>query len=266
VTPALEQDGAPRILVVEHERAVPVGMLGERLAAAGLAVETVGPDAGRPIPRTPDGCAGVVVLGGSMGPTDDDVAPWLPDVRALIAACLDAGTPLLAICLGAELLAHVTGGRVGTIAAGPEIGLTPVRLLPSAAQDALLTGLPPVADAVQWHSLEAQALPAGAVVLAESDRCANQAFRIGGTAWGVQFHPEVLGDITADWAADEQAELESLELDGDRIVGAVRRAEPELRATWTVLADNWIAVVRSALSGSSARGGAATAAATSARR
>jgi GMP synthase-like glutamine amidotransferase len=75
---------APRVLVVEHERAVPVGLLGERLAAVGCRVETVGPDAGRPIPRIPDGYDGVIVFGGSMGPTDDGLAPWLPDVRRAV--------------------------------------------------------------------------------------------------------------------------------------------------------------------------------------
>lgn len=259
-----EGDRAPRVLVVEHERTVPAGMLGERLQASGLSVETAGPDAGSPIPRLPDGYDGVVVLGGSMGPTDDDLAPWLPDVRALIAACLDAGTPLLAICLGAELLAHVAGGRVAPNANGPEVGLTPIRLLPAAADDALLAGVPPVAAAVQWHSLEVRALPAGAVLLAESDRCANQAFRLGDAAWGVQFHPEVLAGIAAGWAEQEFADLEALALDGDAVVGAVREAEPLLRDTWTGLADNWIAVVRAAVV-SGASGGTGRAAASSAR-
>jgi GMP synthase-like glutamine amidotransferase len=90
-------------------------------------------------------------------------------------------------------------------------------------------------------------------VLATSDRCANQAFRLGDAAWGVQFHPEVLAEITAGWAATEQAELEAEGLDGGTIVGAVRDAEPQLRATWTTLADNWIAVVQG-----SVRSGAAT--------
>jgi GMP synthase-like glutamine amidotransferase len=232
------------VLVVEHEHTVPIGLLGEQLAAAGCHVETVGPDTGRPVPREPDGYDGIVVLGGSMGPTDDDVAPWLPDVRALIETCLAAGTPLLAICLGAELLAHVAGGRVGPIAAGAEIGLTPIRLLPAAAADPLLAGVPALAAAVQWHSLEAQTLPADAVVLAASDRCANQAFRLGDGAWGVQWHPEVLADITAGWARAEQAELAAQGLDGAAVVGAVREAEHRLRTTWTVLADNWISVLR----------------------
>jgi GMP synthase-like glutamine amidotransferase len=244
------------VLVVEHERTVPVGLLGERLAAAGCRVETVGPDAGRPVPGVPDGYDGVVVLGGSMGPLDDDVAPWLPEVRALIAATLAAGTPLLAICLGAELLAHVAGGRVGPIPAGPEIGLTPIRLLPAAATDPMLAGVPLLATAVQWHSLETQALPPEAVVLAESDRCRTQAFRLGDAAWGVQFHPEVRADSTAGWASTEQADLDALRLDGATIVRAVRDAEPELRAVWTGLADNWIGVVRrSALSGVGAAAG-----------
>jgi GMP synthase-like glutamine amidotransferase len=264
VSAAGTQGRTPRVLVVEHERTVPAGLLGERLADAGVLVETVGPDAGRTVPRDPAGYDGVVVLGGSMGPTDDDVAPWLPEVRTLIARCLEAEVPLLAICLGAELLAHVAGGRVAPIAAGPEIGLTPIRLLPAAADDALLAGVPQESSAVQWHSLETQVLPAGAVALAASDRCANQAFRLGDTAWGVQFHPEVLGDITAGWADQEQAELDRLALDGDTVVGAVRGAESRLRATWTGLADNWTAVVgRAAVSGASA--GSATAAGSSAR-
>jgi hypothetical protein len=99
--------------------------------------------------------------------------------------------------------------------------------------------------------LEAQQLPVGAVLLAESDRCANQAFRLGDTAWGVQFHPEVLADITAGWAEHEFADLEALSLDGDTVVGEIRDAEPRLRATWLGLADNWIAVVRAAVSGAS---------------
>jgi GMP synthase-like glutamine amidotransferase len=233
-----------RVLVVEHERTVPAGLLGERLRAAGCTVQTVGPDAGAPVPLAPDGVDGVLLLGGSMGPTDDALAPWLPDVRALIAACLERGTPLLAICLGAELLAHVAGGAVARIPAGPEIGLTPVRPLPPAADDLVLRRMPATAEAVQWHSLEASALPDGAVVLASSDRCANQAFRIGDTAWGVQFHPEVDADITAGWARNEAADLAEAGLEADQVVSAVRSAEPRLRATWTALADDWIAVVR----------------------
>jgi GMP synthase (glutamine-hydrolysing) len=256
---------APRVLVVEHERTVPAGLLGERLAAAGCRVETVGPDTGRAIPLEPGGYDGVVVLGGSMGPMDDDVAPWLPDVRALIAASLAAGTPLLAICLGAELLASVAGGRVGPIAGGPEIGLTPIRLLPAAAVDALLPGVPSLAPAVQWHWLEAQALPEGAVVLAESEHCANQLFRLGDVAWGVQFHPEVLADVTAGWASADEADLKALAVDGAAVLDAVRGAEPELRAVWSRLADNWIAVVRGARV-SSASAGTGRSGGSSARR
>ena len=234
----------PRVLVVEHDQAGPVGLVGERLRAAGCLVQTVGPDAGVPVPRTPDGVDGVIVLGGPMGPTDDDVAPWLPDVRALLSACLREGRPVLAICLGAELLAHVAGGVVGRIPAGPEIGLTRVRPLPAAAGDLVLGRMPQDAEAVQWHSLEASALPAEAVVLATSDRCANQAFRIGDAAWGVQFHPEVDAAITAVWAANGPADLAEAGLDAPTVVGAVRDAEERLRATWAALADDWIAVVR----------------------
>lgn len=232
-----------RVLVVEHEANAGVALVGERLVAAGLALHTVGPEAGQPIPRVPDGFHGVIVLGGTPGPTDDDQASWLPRVRELIRACLDQQVPFLGICLGAQLLAVVAGGTVGAARNGPEVGLYDLRLSDAGSADPLLSGLPPEVKAVEWHFLEVQDLPPGSVALARSDRCPHQAFRAGPVAWGLQFHLEALTSTAEAWAQDGQDDLLSLDLQAADVVDPVRAAEPTLRAWWSQVADRWAQVV-----------------------
>ena len=140
-----------QVLVVEHEADAGAGLLGERFDAAGVPWTVVGPATGREVPTTCTGYDGVVVLGGTPGPTEDDAAAWLPRVRDLIADCLATTTPYLGVCLGAQLLAVVAGGTVSVARQGPELGVTPMRLTGHAADDPLLAGLPEELAALQWH-------------------------------------------------------------------------------------------------------------------
>ena len=231
-----------RVLVVEHERNAGAGLVGERLELAGVEVAVVGPSAGRDVPTTADGHDGVIVLGGTPGPTDDHAADWLPRVRALTEDCLRTTTPFLGICLGAQLLAVVAGGVVREAAQGPELGLTGMRFTDAVAGDPLLDGLPPTVTALQWHYLEVSDLPTGAVALCSSERCRNQAFRVGERAWGLQFHLEALAGTAEDWSA-EGDELSALGIEPAALVGEVRAAEAQLRGWWSGVADRWIAVV-----------------------
>lgn len=232
------------VLVIEHQGDAGLGLFGEQLAARGIATDVVGPDAGGTVPTSLDGFDGLIVLGGSMGPTDDDRAPWLPATRALLAEGVDRGLPTLGICLGAQLLATATGGHVRTMPGGPEVGLCAIAFAESAEGDALFDSFAArVPTALQWHWLEADALPDGAHVLASSEACANQVFRIGERAWGVQFHPEALGDTARGWADDGVDDLAELGLDGDQLVGTVRDAEPLLRDTWARVADRFAELV-----------------------
>ncbi|WP_344294150.1 glutamine amidotransferase-related protein, partial [Agromyces neolithicus] len=111
-----------RVLIVEHESNAGIGLVGERIAAAGVDMVVVGPEAGGEVPESAAGFDGVVVLGGTPGPTDDDDAVWLPRVRALIADCLAREVPYLGICLGGQMLAVVAGGVVGPVRSGAEVG------------------------------------------------------------------------------------------------------------------------------------------------
>ncbi len=231
-----------RLLVVEHEADAGLGFVGERLEDHPIEVVVVGPHTGNEVPDSIDGFSGLIVLGGSSGPTDDDIAPWLPATRQLLADAVEREVPTLGICLGAQLLATATGGRVQRMQQGPEVGVHEILVATSAHDDPLLGELAgkqiPV---VQWHWLEADRLPEGAEVLASSTSCVNQAYRLGSSAWGVQFHPEALGDTAQDWTRVEDLTQDGL--DPDTVVRGVREAESRLRETWAGLADRFAALV-----------------------
>lgn len=232
-----------RVLVVEHEANAGIGLVGERIVAAGVEMVVVGPEAGGEVPESAVGFDGVVVLGGTPGPTDDDDAVWLPRVRALIADCLAREVPYLGICLGGQMLAVVAGGVVGPVRSGAEVGLSRLELTDAAAGDPLLGGLPTHLEAMQWHFLEVHDLPPGAVSMAASDRCPNQAFRVGPAAWGVQFHLEALAATAEAWARDDSEDLASVGLTREHVIAPMRAAEPALRDTWARVADRWAALV-----------------------
>ena len=131
----------------------------------------------------------------------DDHHPWLSEENFFLQRLLDLHKPLLGICLGAQLLAKAAHAPVYP-ADEPEIGWYPVELTPDAADDPLLSRLPARFDALQWHYY-AHGLPSGAVELARNRVCI-QAFRLGDSAWGVQFHPEVTLQQIEGWLQEDE--------------------------------------------------------------
>lgn len=180
----------PRALIVVNDpesgpRAIP-----SFLDAAG--VDAVVRDATvAPLPESLDGFAALVMLGGGIMPNQDADAPWLPAERTLAAQAIERDIPTLGICLGAQILAHTAGGYVHPDGPHPERGLTEITLLETAAGDPLLAPLGSTAYFMENHRDFVETLPDRATLLAQSDRCAVQAFRFGSSVWGVQFHPEV---------------------------------------------------------------------------
>jgi GMP synthase-like glutamine amidotransferase len=185
----------------------------------------------------------VLVLGGAMGPADDDRCPWLPATRGLIVRAVDQAVPTFGICLGGELLALACGGEVTRGVNGPELGVLPVRLRPAAAGDPLFDGLVDPASVVQWHWEEISRLPESAVWLADGDAYPHQAFRVGPAAWGVQGHPEVTADIASAWAREDSPLLVAAGRDPASLVAEVRDAEPALTKTWQPVATRFAGLV-----------------------
>src|SRR5690606_18167727 len=111
--------------------------------------------------------------------------------------------PTLAICLGAQMLAHAYGARVAVAEAGPEIGRRLVARRDAADSDPLFSQVPFTPDVIQWHFDEIVELPPGATLLAASPRYAHQAFRLGPRAWATQFHIEPTAAMIRRWAAKD---------------------------------------------------------------
>ena len=176
--------------------------------------------AGEPIPSDVDGHAALILLGGGMLPDADDESPWLKAERELLRATTEQDrVPVLGICLGAQLLAHTFGGEVRGKYGLPEKGVTELRLLPGAEDDPLLAGLPTTVRAIESHQDQITRLPAEAVLLMSSDRCAHQMLRIG-RSWGVQFHPEVTADRVRRWNPER---LRSWGFDPEVVIAAAER-------------------------------------------
>ncbi|MFC6704828.1 type 1 glutamine amidotransferase [Flexivirga alba] len=232
-----------RILVVEHEDGTGPGYLGECLVEAGLELHVVRPYLDDRLPESLSGYDGFIVLGGTQSPFDDEAAPWLSAVRDLIRLALGERLPLLGVCLGGEMLADVAGGQVTHATRGPEVGLRRLTKHPGAADDPLFGDLPDAAPAVEWHWEEILALPPGAVPLVGTEPYPHQAFRIGDTAWGLQFHPEVLTEAVNAWADHARDHLATEGRTPADVADEVRVAEPELREVWRGVARRWAGVI-----------------------
>ncbi len=173
-----------RLLVAEHGRHAPAGLLADWAAGRSLSVQTVALHAGEPLPAAP-GFDAAVILGSELTAYDDTV-PWLAGELAFIERMLAASVPVLGICFGAQALARVLGGRLYRLDV-PEIGWAHVA-----------SERPGMADGpwLSWHR-DAFDLPAGAVRIAANEVCV-QGFCYGPHA-GLQFHPEATQPIAASW-------------------------------------------------------------------
>jgi GMP synthase (glutamine-hydrolysing) len=185
-----------RVLAVTHGPNVGPGVFADAVAAgAHELVEWEVPSRGAPT----EAADAVIVLGGAMHPDEEARHDWLrPELRYLEAQ-LERGTPLLGVCLGSQLIARAASARVFR-AEEPEVGWLPVELTEAGAADEVGRALPERFDAFQWHHYTHE-LPAGAVELARSRVC-TQAFRLG-SAWGIQFHPEVRRAQVDSWLAED---------------------------------------------------------------
>ncbi len=235
-----------RVVVIEHEVGAGLGFFAGWLEDAGIGYEIVRPHRGEAVPTDPG--AGLVVLGGSPSAWDDEGCAWLPDVRHLIAGAVESGVPTLGICLGAQLMTIACGGTVERGTDGLEIGLCSIELLPEAAGDRLFGPVAeamPEPEAVQYHYDAMTELPPGAVRLATGSPYPNQAYRLGESAWAVQFHPEATAEIFMSWTAEgELADQDVAELDR-----GVKESEANLQAAWRPLAEGFAALVRERLTG-----------------
>ncbi len=180
--------------------------------------------AGEAPPVDSDGFDWLIVMGGPMNVYQDDAHPWLPSEKHLIHEAINAGKRVLGICLGAQLIADVLGGKVYQNDER-EIGWFPVRAVSAGVTSPF--AFPRETPVFHWHG-DTFALPPGSVWLAESDGCAHQAFVVGTHVLGLQFHLEMTAagvSGIAQGCADELTPGRFIQ-PADMIISQAKQNEP----------------------------------------
>ena len=194
------------VLCVRNDRDDTLGIAVPALSEHGVPVVRV--DAFEAEPRWPafEEISGLIVFGGEMNVDEIERFPYLLTQRELMRRAVDAGMPVLGICLGAQMLARVLDARVYR-AAVRELGFKPIRITEAGQADPLLGSFHTGDRVFQWHE-DTFDLPDGAELLAAGDDVRVQAFRMGRNAWGIQFHFEVDAEGVDAWLRVAEPSLE----------------------------------------------------------
>ncbi len=171
----------------------------------------------------------LLIMGGPMNIYEHRNHPWLPAEKRFIKRAIDSGKTVLGICLGAQLIADVMGAKIYQNAT-MEIGWYPVRF--AGARNAVrpMRDFPDELTVLHWHG-DTFDLPPGAVHLATSEACQNQAFACGQRVIGLQFHiemdaPDVAAFLDDLLPAPLPGQIQSAEelLDGQRHLPTIHAA------------------------------------------
>jgi GMP synthase (glutamine-hydrolysing) len=199
-----------RALAIVHQPDAGSGVFADEILSRGVELdEWMLSERGTGPPREIAHYDAVLTFGGAMHADQEDRYPWLRFEKDFLAAMLDDGMPILAVCLGCQLLADAAGGTARR-ASEPEIGWFEVEVTGEGASDPVIGPLAPSFTGFQWHSYEALP-PEGAAILARSRIC-GQAYRIGEVAWGIQFHAEVSAADVAHWIDDYQVDEDAVRI------------------------------------------------------
>ncbi|KAF1027468.1 MAG: GMP synthase [glutamine-hydrolyzing] [Burkholderia plantarii] len=181
----------------------------------------------------------LVVLGGPIGACDDQQYPTLAPLVALLRQRIDAGLPTLGICLGAQLIARVLGARVYR-AAAREIGWHPLTLTAAGAASALHHVDGALTSMLHWHG-DTFDLPPGAIHLASTPACANQAFSWGNHVLALQCHPEIAAERFEAWLIGHAGEIAATPgLDANHLRRETARLAPALEQAAAKMLGAWL--------------------------
>lgn len=224
-----------KVLIVLHQETSSPGKLGQMLRAKGFDLDIRRPRFGDPLPATMAGHAGAIIFGGPMSANDPD--DFIRQEIDWIGVTLKEGAPFLGVCLGAQMLVKHLGGGVCAHCEGcAEIGFYKLEATEAGRR---LTDWPGMV--YQWHR-EGFDLPRGAQLLARGELFENQAFSVGGTAIGLQFHTELTYAMACRWTVRgaERLVLPKAQTRAEQLAGWFRY-DPPVRAWLPHFLDIWLA-------------------------
>ncbi|MFN3165448.1 MAG: type 1 glutamine amidotransferase [Phycisphaeraceae bacterium] len=206
------------ILIIEHDDLDSSQRLGETLRDHGHHLEVVRTHHGDALPPDLDNVDGLVSMGGPQDTDQIDEHPWMAREIELIKQAHETGVAVLGVCLGAQLVAVALGGEVSRMDT-PELGMGKTTLSFFGTTDPILTGIPWHSFQMHAHGCEVTQCPPGGTPapLVSSAGCKAQAFRVGLTTYGFQYHFEWdkarcmdIIDKNAKWAEAMGASVEEL--------------------------------------------------------
>lgn len=234
--------GRVRLAVLHHLPEPFLGLAERPLRDAGLTLDERSLLHGDELPGL-DEADGILSLGGSQSVVDIDDDPLLAEEAGLLREAVDAGVPVLGICLGGQLLAHALGAPV-VRAPRRTVAWVEVEATPAAAGDPIGEALGSPVRGLHWNE-DTFDLPPGAVELLARHGTGVTAFRGGERAWGVQFHPEVDAAALDRWYARYGAwlaeagvtEADARAADAQNLPGQAERAKRLFGAFGRVVAE-----------------------------
>lgn len=144
---------------------------------------------GEVLPSSADDFDWLILMGGPQSPLELDKFPYIADEVLLAKKAIYANKIVFGVCLGAQIIAEALGATT-LHSPNKEIGIYPVTVLAAAKDDPFFSKVYPTFNATHWHN-DMPGIPEGAVLLAQSEGCPQQAFRYGDRVYGFQFHLEM---------------------------------------------------------------------------
>lgn len=223
-------------LVIRHVSFEDLGTLAGCLNDHGFDFSYI--DAGRkPLPLTQMSTADLlIILGGPISANDENIYPFLTQLRQTAARRIKHQQPTLGVCLGAQIMARACNAAVS---ANPqkEIGWSSIELTVAGRKSCLrhLQDTP----VLHWHG-ETFAIPEPAVHLAQTAICRNQAFQIGPNILGLQFHPEAAASSLESWYIGHTLELTQADIDINELRAQSQHRTAQLEESANACFGEWL--------------------------
>ncbi len=228
------------IVILKHIEIEGPGSIEEFFRNTAWSLKTIDLWAGKKLPENFDNIAAVVSLGGPMNVYEEDKYPFLKSENGFLQKAIKEEVPILGICLGAQLLAKACKAKVKKLDQ-KEIGWYDISLTREGKNDLLFEGLSSDLKAFEWHE-DTFEKPIGSIFLAESTTCANQAFRFGSNAYGLQFHVEVTAEMIETWV-NHYAKGNSL-IDAKAMLIEAYKKEEALKKTANLIYLNFARIIK----------------------